>query len=109
MPYPCDLTTSRRLQAVVRVLLDGREHTTLDIVRASGQCAVDTAIRELRGAPNGLEITRRPASLADAEGRKRVVHYYRLADQSRRMLLEREAQRLADEASRIGRHEEESE
>lgn len=109
MPAPCSLESSRRLQAVIRPLLDGRAHSTLELVLASGQCAVDTAIRELRQAPNSLEILRTTRVQPDRDGRKRVVHYYSLATESRRRLLTREAERLLAEAVRIGGHEEESE
>lgn len=101
MPAPCDLTNSRRLQAVIRPLLDGQEHSTLDLVRASGQCAVDSAIRELRQAPNHLDITRTVRVLPDRDGRKRAVHFYRLAPESRRRLLEREAERLLAQAQAL--------
>jgi hypothetical protein len=98
---PCDLNHSPRLQAVLRPLLDGRAHSTLDLVRASGQCAVDTAIRELRQAPNHLQITREVKAEPDRNGKKRTVHYYRLATESRRALILAEAQRLAIEAGLI--------
>lgn len=109
MPAPCNLEHSRRLQAVIRQLLDGREHSTLELLRGSGQCAVDTAIRELRQAPNDLAIERRTRTEADRDGYKRTIHYYRLAEESRRLLLTREAERLLAEAQRLGAHEEESE
>lgn len=109
MPATCNLETSRRLQAVLRPLLDGGEHSTWDLARASGQCAVDTAIRELRQAPNHLEIIRTVRTLPDRDGRRRPVHFYQLAPESRRRLLTREAERLLQEAVRIGGHEEESE
>lgn len=101
MPARCDLNHSRRLQAVLRPLLDGREHSTLELVRASGQCAVDTAIRELRNPPNHLEIVRTVRAEPDRDGRRRPVHYYRLAAESRRALILAEAQRLAIEAGLI--------
>lgn len=109
MPAPCNLESSRRLQAVIRPLLDGRAHSTLELVLASGQCAVDTAIRELRQAPNHLEIIRTVRALPDRDGRKRPVRFYRLGPESRRKLLTREAERLLAQAARIGGHEEESE
>jgi hypothetical protein len=101
MPAYCNLLTSRRLQAVVRPLLDGRAHSTMDLVRASGQCAVDTAIRELRQPPNGLTIHRVVRTEPDRDGRNRSIHYYQLAPESRRSLLQREAQRLLDEAQAL--------
>ena len=47
--------TSPRLQRVLRLLADGREHTTRDIVRRAGVCAVNAIVAELRS--HGAEIT----------------------------------------------------
>lgn len=42
------LATSPRLQRVHALLADGQEHSTLDIVRGAGVCAVNAAVAELR-------------------------------------------------------------
>lgn len=47
--------TSPRLQRVLAVLKDGRPHTTRQIVRSAGVCAVNSCIAELR--QHGAEIT----------------------------------------------------
>lgn len=48
------LDRSPRLQRVRDLLLDGREHSTLEIVQGAHVCAVNSVISELRA--NGLEI-----------------------------------------------------
>ena len=48
------LEKSARLQRVRNLLGDGREHSTLDIVRGARVCAVNSIVHELRC--NGLEI-----------------------------------------------------
>ena len=55
------LESSSRLKRVFELLADGREHSTQDIVRGAGVCAVNSIIAELRaGRPLGrLEIERR--------------------------------------------------
>lgn len=45
---------SDRLQRVLSVLQDGREHSTLEIVVNANVCAVNSAISELRA--NGVTI-----------------------------------------------------
>lgn len=49
------VTHSARLRRVLNILLDGREHTTLQIARCAHVCAVNAIIDELRG--NGYCIT----------------------------------------------------
>lgn len=49
------VTHSARLRRVVNVLADGREHTTLQIMRRAHVCAVNAIVAELRG--NGYCIT----------------------------------------------------
>lgn len=54
---------SVRLQRMVEFLLDGRKHTTLEIILGADICAVNSAAAELR--VNGFDIQcdqRRPAS-----------------------------------------------
>lgn len=56
------LKSSARLQRVLEVLSDGREHSTLEIALGAGVCAVNSCVAELRA--NGAEITcRQTASL----------------------------------------------
>ena len=100
MPAPCNLTNSKRLQAVVRVLLDGKEHSTMDLVSNSNQCAVDTAIRELRGPPKNLDISRQVRTEPDADGKLRLVHYYRLSS-GLQDLMRAEAERLLEGANAL--------
>lgn len=42
------LASSARLQRVHALLVDGAEHSTLDIVREAEVCAVNAAVAELR-------------------------------------------------------------
>jgi len=49
-----NLTTSDRLQRVAQYLADGRERSTMDIIRECNVCAVNSIIAELRD--NGLII-----------------------------------------------------
>ncbi len=53
--HASNLDRSSRLQRVRDLLLDGREHSTLEIVQGAHVCAVNSIISELRA--NGLEIT----------------------------------------------------
>lgn len=39
---------SARLQRVLAVLSDGKEHSTLEIVQRAGVCAVNSCVAELR-------------------------------------------------------------
>lgn len=49
-----NLSSSKRLQRVARLLSDGNEHTTLDIMRRAKVCAVSAIVSELR--QNGRQI-----------------------------------------------------
>lgn len=49
------IENSPRLQRVRDVLLDMREHTTMNIIHKAGACAVSSDISELRD--NGFDIT----------------------------------------------------
>lgn len=49
------ITHSARLRRVANVLLDGREHTTLELARRAHVCAVNAIVAELR--ENGYRIT----------------------------------------------------
>lgn len=53
--HAASIERSPRLQRVRDVLSDGREHSTLEIVRDAGVCAVNSIVAELRA--NGLDIT----------------------------------------------------
>ena len=48
------LAKSERLQRVLRVLADGQEHSTYEIVHAAQVCAVNSIVAELRD--NGFKI-----------------------------------------------------
>lgn len=61
------LANSPRQQRVLRVLADGCEHSTQDIIRRANVCAVNSIVAELRA--NGVAIACR------AEKR---IWYYRL-------------------------------
>ena len=49
------LDSSPRLQRVLELLLDGREHSTAEIVWGANVCAVNSCIAELR--ENGFRIS----------------------------------------------------
>ena len=54
---------SARLQRMLHLLIDGKKHTTLDIIQSAGICAVNSAAAELR--QNGFDVRcdcKRPAS-----------------------------------------------
>ncbi|HET7300099.1 MAG TPA: hypothetical protein VFJ01_05545 [Oleiagrimonas sp.] len=52
--HAAHLENSDRLQRVLDVLVDGAEHTTMDLVLEAGVCAVNSIIAELR--ENGYVI-----------------------------------------------------
>ncbi len=52
--HAASLMRSKRLQRVHRVLSDGKEHSTRDLMWAADVCAVSTIVGELR--ENGCEI-----------------------------------------------------
>ena len=54
MIHYAQLANSARLQKVLRYLCDGQPHTTLEIIQATGMCAINTIITELR--MNGIRI-----------------------------------------------------
>ena len=49
--------TSKRLQRVMRVLADGQEHSTRDLIREADVCAVNSIVAELRA--NGIPVASR--------------------------------------------------
>lgn len=53
------LSRSPRQQRVLRVLSDGAEHSTLDIIRRAGVCAVSAIVSELRANGVAIACTRR--------------------------------------------------
>ena len=55
MMHAAKLSRSNRLQRVHRLLRDGRERSTLEIVEGARVCAVNAVIAELRA--NGAQIT----------------------------------------------------
>lgn len=64
------LDRSPRLQRVLDVLRDGREHSTLDLVRSAGVCAVNSCVAELRAQGHRIDCR---VEVADGERR----WYYR--------------------------------
>lgn len=68
---------SPRLQRVLAVLRDGREHSTREIVLAADVCAVNSIVAELR--THGFDVRGRWAPLAPAGGGGGRVFLYRLA------------------------------
>ena len=61
------LDASPRLQRVLAVLADGREYSTLDLVREAQVCAVNSIVAELRA--NGHAIICRQARATDGARR----------------------------------------
>jgi hypothetical protein len=61
--------TSPRLQRVLRLLRDGQEHSTRDIIVRANVCAVNSCIAELCDPKNGYDIECK---------RREDVWYYRL-------------------------------
>lgn len=53
--------SSPRLQRVLRLLSDGRPHTTRDIVRRASVMAVNACISELRTHGAEIECVKQPA------------------------------------------------
>ncbi len=53
------LSRSPRQQRVLRVLSDGAEHSTADIIRRAGVCAVSAIVSELRANGVAIACTRR--------------------------------------------------
>lgn len=49
-----DLSKSNRLQRVLKTLQDGCQHTTRDLIRKSGQCAINSIVSEIRA--NGIDV-----------------------------------------------------
>lgn len=55
MMHNAKLSKSDRLQRVFNLLLDGKTHTTRDIIRKASVCAVNSIVAELR--VNGVNIS----------------------------------------------------
>lgn len=70
-----DMERSARLQRVARLLMDGEEHGTLEIVQTAKVCAVNSAVAELR--EHGITVRCRKIE----QGR----HVYRIEDTFMRM------------------------
>ena len=77
--HAASLERSARLRRVRDLLADGREHSTLDIVREAQVCAVNSIVAELRA--NGLDITCR-----QERRREGTVWLYRMATGPQREL-----------------------
>lgn len=52
--HAANIERSSRLQRVLKVLRDGKKHTTRDIIRKASVCAVNSIVSELR--LNGVNI-----------------------------------------------------
>lgn len=63
------ISNSKRLQRTLRVLCDGQEHSTRDLIRSADVCAVNSIISELRA--NGIRVRSRCSA---------GVWFYRLGD-----------------------------
>lgn len=53
-----NLDRSERLQRVLAYLSDGREHTTRDIIRGTGQCAINSIAAEIRAQGHDIRVRR---------------------------------------------------
>jgi hypothetical protein len=74
--HAAKLSISPRLQRTFKVLLDGKEHTTRDLIRKASICAVNSVIAELK--ENGINITCE---------RRGDLWYYRIVTQEKGYLL----------------------
>lgn len=63
------ISNSKRLQRTLRVLCDGAEHSTRDLIRSADVCAVNSIVSELRA--NGIKVRSRCSA---------GVWFYRLGD-----------------------------
>jgi hypothetical protein len=52
--HSAKIENSGRLQRVLKVLSDGKKHTTRDLIRKASVCAVNSIVAELRA--NGFAI-----------------------------------------------------
>ena len=57
MMHAARMTHSPRLQRVHKLLSDGCERSTLQIVIDAGVCAVNSCVAELRAPPNNIRIS----------------------------------------------------
>lgn len=57
--HAAQLANSDRLQRVLDVLVDGKEHTTMDLVLEAGVCAVNSIVAELRANGYSIDCQRR--------------------------------------------------
>lgn len=70
-----DLSKSKRLQRLMRYMSDGLPHSTLDIVRGAGVCAVNSAMAELRR--NGINISPAKMVCTTADGDHVYVYQWK--------------------------------
>lgn len=52
--HSASIENSPRLQRILKVLSDGKRHTTRDIIRKASVCAVNSCISEIRCA--GIDV-----------------------------------------------------
>ena len=76
-----NVDTSSRLQRVLHVLLDGRPHSTMELIRRCNVCAVNSIVSELRR--NGHHISCRRDSHTE-QGRRGPRWLYQLTDAIRK-------------------------
>ncbi len=75
MMHAASLASSERLQRVHALLMDGNEHSTLEIITEAQVCAVNSIIAELRA--NGAAIVCR--QVRNPYSRRRVWRYRMLS------------------------------
>lgn len=75
MMHAANLSSSARLRRVLRVLCDGREHSTLDLIAEAQVCAVNSIVAELRANHVAIECRQ----VVDTSGERRWL--YRLGKQ----------------------------
>lgn len=89
MPQPGSLRAPSTLR-LLRVLADGREHSTYQIAVGAQLCAVDTYVRQVRG--HGWDVPRR---------REGSLHLYSLSTADLERLIALEAEIAKDTQGRL--------
>lgn len=57
--HSAKIEKSNRLQRVLKVLWDGKEHTTRDLIKNSGMCAINSIVAEIRANGYSIDCQRR--------------------------------------------------
>jgi hypothetical protein len=77
------LEKSPRLQRVLRYLMDGKWHSTMDIIKGANVCAVNSAMSELGPLGNKYNYECKAFSFGTAgEHDTSTVYYYRLTPEA---------------------------